>query len=143
MAKFFKIPVNEEGFFAEAHVKLRPVDFATDGVFLCGLAHYPKSVEESIAQAMAAASRVTGLLAAGKVFVSGTTAEINPSLCSRCGACLSVCPFSAPFSGEKGAMEINTVLCKGCGLCVASCRSGAISLRGFDEDQIYAMINQV
>ncbi|MFO8240898.1 MAG: FAD-dependent oxidoreductase, partial [Dissulfuribacterales bacterium] len=147
MATFFKVPVNDDGFFIEAHAKLRPVDFATDGIFLCGLAHYPKSIDESIAQALAAASRASGIIATGKVFASGTVARINPMLCSGCGVCVSICPYSAPsIVGEgrfAGKAEINSVLCKGCGLCVASCRSGAIDLKGFAQDQIMAMINEV
>ncbi len=143
LANFFKIPVNDQGFFIEAHAKLRPVDFATEGVFLCGLAHYPKSLDESIAQALAAASRASGLLASGKVAISGTVAQVNPRWCSRCGVCETICPFNAPSLAEDGPAEINAVLCKGCGLCIASCRSGAIHLKGFDESQIMAMIGQV
>ncbi len=147
MAKLFKLPVNDDGFFIEAHAKLRPVDFATDGIFLCGLAHYPKSIDESIAQALAAASRASGLIATGKVFATGTVARINPMFCSGCGVCVSICPYSAPsIMGEgrfAGKADINSVLCKGCGLCVASCRSGAIDLKGFAQDQIMAMIDEV
>jgi len=147
MAKLFKLPVNDDGFFIEAHAKLRPVDFATDGIFLCGLAHYPKSIDESIAQALAAASRASGLIATGKVFATGTVARINPMFCSGCGVCVSICPYSAPsIVGEgrfAGKADINSVLCKGCGLCVASCRSGAIDLKGFAQDQIMAMIDEV
>ena len=143
IARFFKLPVDGDGFFVEAHAKLRPVDFATEGVFLCGLAHSPKSVDESVAQALAAAGRATGYLAAGKVFGSGLIAEIRQAGCSRCGVCVDICPFGAPALSEDGSMEINPVLCKGCGLCVASCRSGAIQLKGFDDAQIMAMINQM
>jgi len=143
VARFFKLPVDGDGFFVEAHAKLRPVDFATEGVFFCGLAHSPKSVDESIAQALAAAGRAAEYLASGKVLVSGMIAEINQRSCSRCGVCVSICPFGAPTLSGNGAPEINPVLCKGCGLCVASCRSGAIRLKGFDDAQIMAMINQV
>jgi heterodisulfide reductase subunit A-like polyferredoxin len=143
MAEFFKIPLNEDGFFVEAHVKLRPVDFAVDGVFVCGLAHSPKSVDESIAQAQAAAARAVNLLAKKTILTSGTIAVVNPLYCSSCGVCVAVCPFKAPALNEKtGIAEINPVLCKGCGLCVASCRSGAIHLNGFDEGQIMRMIEQ-
>jgi len=147
LAQYFKIPVNDDGFYIEAHAKLRPVDFATEGVFLCGLSHYPKPLDESIAQALAAASRATGLIATGKVFASGTVAHVNPVLCSSCGVCLEVCPFGAPSFIEEGHFagraEVNPVLCKGCGLCVASCRSGALNLKGFGEEQIMAMIDKV
>lgn len=143
VAQFFKVPVNEDGFFFEAHAKLRPVDFATDGVFLCGLAHYPKPIDECIAQAQAAASRAATLLARESIQFSGTIAVTNQMLCSSCGTCVSVCPYSAPSFNDKGKAEINPATCKGCGLCVASCRSGAIRLRGFDDAQIFAMIDSV
>lgn len=144
LANFFKVPLNADGFFVERHAKLGPVEFATDGVFLCGMAHYPKPIDESIAQGQAAASRAVTLLARKTIFTSGTIAETNPTLCSQCGVCVSVCPYSAPAFAEEGPFtgraQINPVLCKGCGLCVASCRSGAIHLKGFDNDQIFAQI---
>ena len=143
LAQFFKVPLNEDGFLVEAHAKLKPVEFATEGVFLCGMAHYPKALDESIAQALAAASRATCLLAKASVSVSGTVAETNQILCSSCGTCVSICPYSAPAFNDRGKAQINPALCKGCGLCVASCRSGAIRLKGFDDAQIFAMIDSV
>jgi heterodisulfide reductase subunit A len=144
LANFFKVPLNADGFFVERHAKLGPVEFATDGVFLCGLAHYPKPIDESIAQGQAAASRAVTLLARKTIFTAGTIAETNPTMCSECGVCVSVCPYSAPAFAENGPFtgkaQINPVLCKGCGLCVASCRSGALHLKGFDNDQIFAQI---
>lgn len=147
LAQFFKVPMNDDGFFVEAHAKLGPSEFSTDGVFLCGLAHYPKPIDESVAHAQAASSRAVRLLAQKNIRVSGTVAQINPMYCSSCGVCISICPYSAPHLIEKGPFagraEINPVLCKGCGLCVASCRSGAINLKGFGTDQIMAMINEM
>ncbi len=143
LARFFKVPVNEDGFFLEAHVKLRPVDFATDGVFLCGLAHYPKPIDESIAQAQAAASRASTILARTSIHFAGTVASVQQAWCSSCGTCVSICPYSAPRFNDKGKAEINAALCKGCGLCTASCRSGAIRLQGFDDAQIFAMIDNL
>jgi heterodisulfide reductase subunit A2 len=141
LAQMYKVPQNEDGFFAEAHVKLRPNDFATDGVFVCGLAHAPKPIEESISQAQAAASRAVTVLSALEISVSGTVALVEPNFCSSCGVCVEVCPYSAPkFNENTGKAEIQATLCKGCGLCVASCRSGAIHLKGFDTGQIMAMI---
>jgi len=144
LATFFKVPLNDDGFFVERHAKLGPVEFATDGVFLCGMAHYPKPIDESIAQGQAAASRAVTLLARETIFTSGTIAETDPTLCSECGVCVSVCPYSAPSFTEEGPFagraQVNPVLCKGCGLCVASCRSGAIHLKGFDNDQIFAQL---
>ena len=141
LAPHYKISQKADGFFAEAHVKLRPNDFATDGVFVCGLAHAPKPLDESIAQAQAAASRAVTVLSALQIAVSGTVARVDPSCCSQCGVCVSVCPYSAPNFNEKtGKAEIQATLCKGCGLCTASCRSGAINLKGFETAQIMAMI---
>jgi heterodisulfide reductase subunit A len=141
LAQFYKVPQNDDGFFAEAHVKLRPNDFATDGVFVCGLAHAPKPVEESITQAQAAASRAVTVLSALEISVSGMVALVDPNMCSSCGVCTEICPYSAPkFNETSGKAEIQSTLCKGCGLCVASCRSGAIHLKGFDTGQIMAQL---
>lgn len=144
LANFFKVPLNDDGFFIERHAKLGPSDFATDGVFLCGMAHYPKPIDEAIAQGRAAASRAITLLARETVYTSGTVAKTEQPICSSCGVCISICPYSAPSFTEEGPFagraEINPILCKGCGLCVASCRSGAIHLKGFDNDQIFAQI---
>ncbi len=144
LAQFFKVPMNEDGFFVEKHAKLGPSEFATDGVFLCGMAHYPKPIDESVAQGRAAASRALTLLAQKTIHTSGTVALTDPFMCSRCGVCVAICPYSAPFFTETGPnagkAEVNPVLCKGCGLCVASCRSGAIHLKGFDNNQIFAQL---
>ena len=147
LSRFFKVPMNDDGFFVEKHAKLGPSEFATDGVFLCGMAHYPKPIDESIAQALAASSRAVTLLANKTIQMGGTVAYVDPLFCSSCGVCMAICPYSAPSFIEEGPFtgkaEINPVLCKGCGLCVASCRSGAINLKGFGEDQIMAMINEI
>ena len=146
LAQFFKLPLNDDGFFVEKHAKLGPSEFATDGVFLCGMAHYPKPIDEAVSQGKAAASRAVTLLARQTINTIGQVAEVSPANCSMCGVCVSVCPYSAPsFRDAKerfwpNRAEINPVLCKGCGLCVASCRSGAIRLKGFDNDQIFAQI---
>ena len=144
LAQFFKVPLNDDGFFVERHAKLGPSEFSTDGVFLCGLAHYPKPIDESIVQGRAAASRAVTLLARKTIHTSGAVAETVPMNCSSCKVCISICPYSAPSLIEEGPFagkaKINPVLCKGCGLCVASCRSGAIKLKGFDNDQIFAQI---
>jgi heterodisulfide reductase subunit A len=141
LAPLYKVSQKADGFFAEAHVKLRPNDFATDGVFVCGLAHAPKPLDESIAQAQAAASRAVTVLSALQIAVSGTVAQVDPGFCSQCGVCVSICPYSAPNFNEKTAKaEIQSTLCKGCGLCAASCRSGAIHLKGFETSQIMEML---
>ena len=141
LSQLYKVQQNADGFFTEAHVKLRPVDFATDGVFICGLAHAPKPIEESIVQAQAAAARAVTVLASKTRTVSATVAHIDSNFCSSCGVCVSLCPYGAPtFNDRTGKAEIQPTLCKGCGLCVASCRSGAIQQKGFETEQIMAMI---
>ena len=142
ISRFFKVPLDKDGFFSEAHVKLRPVDCATDGIFLCGLAHAPKSIDESITQAQAAASRAVTVLAMEKIRVDGVVSYINPERCSGCLGCIHVCPFSAiTFKYEKHIAEVNPALCKGCGACAAACPSEAPILMGFNNSQIYIQIN--
>ncbi|RKZ01193.1 MAG: hypothetical protein DRQ10_02610, partial [Candidatus Hydrothermota bacterium] len=143
LAKLFKVPLNEDGFFLEAHAKLRPVDFATEGVFLAGLAHSPKFIDEAIAQARAAAGRAATILAREYLTTSGITARVNEMLCISCGLCVQVCPYSAVSLVEKKVMghvklvaEVNPVLCKGCGACTATCRPNAIDLAGFTNAEI-------
>jgi heterodisulfide reductase subunit A-like polyferredoxin len=142
-SRLYKLALNEEGFFQEAHAKLRPVDFATDGVYMAGLAHGPKPLEESIAQAQAAAARAAALLAAKTVYTSAVVAFTYPQYCTGCGVCVEICPFGATgFDAETGKALVNPAQCKGCGLCVASCRSGALNLKGFDQAQTFAMIDE-
>jgi len=142
LAMLYKVPVNEDGFFLEAHVKLRPVDFATDGVFVCGLAHAPKSLEESIAQAKAAASRATTILVKDAIIGEGIVASVNEALCSGCGVCEVLCPYGAiAVDREKGVSVVNEALCKGCGTCCAACPSGAVQQRGFTRKEISAMLD--
>jgi heterodisulfide reductase subunit A len=143
LSRLYKLALNDDGFFQEAHAKLRPVDFATDGVYMAGLAHGPKPVEEIIAQAQAAAARAVSLLAAKTVHMSAEVAYSSPAYCSGCGVCAAICPFGAPsLDEETGRADINPAQCKGCGLCVASCRSGALNLKGFDQAQTFAVIEQ-
>ena len=140
LAQMFKVPMDEDGWFLEAHQKLRPVDFATDGVFLAGIAHYPKPMEETIAQAQAAASRATTLLTSPRLQVGGVVAEVFPERCAGCGVCITVCPYQAIALDQNDQAVINEALCKGCGTCVASCRSGAAQLKGFTNAEVFAQI---
>jgi heterodisulfide reductase subunit A len=141
LAMLYKVPLNQDGFFLEAHVKLRPVDFATDGIFVCGLAHAPKSIEESIAQAKAAASRATTILAKDTIMAEGIVASIDESICSGCGICEALCPYGAiTVDGKEKVAKINEALCKGCGTCCAACPSGAARQRGFTTDQLSSML---
>jgi len=141
LPQLYKVPLNADGFFAEAHVKLRPVDFATDGVFVCGLAHAPKTIDESITQAQAAAARAVTVLAMENVKLGGIITHIRPELCSGCLGCINVCPFGAiTFNSDAFVAEVNPALCKGCGACSAVCPSEAPALMGFDNNQLYAQI---
>ena len=143
ISNLFKVPVNKDGFFAEAHVKLRPIDFATDGVFLCGLAHSPKPMDESIAQGLGAAARAVTLLSQKEVFGSAIVASINAESCVGCQGCLKVCPYEAiRYSEEKRRCEINEAICKGCGACAATCPSASAQLKRFTSKQIYAQIEK-
>jgi len=140
LAQMLKVPLNEDGFFLEAHVKLRPVDFATEGIFLCGLAHSPKFIEESISQANAAVSRACTILSKEKILAEGIVANVDEDMCSGCGICKAVCVYNAiEIDEEKRVAKVNEALCKGCGTCTGACPSGAINQRGFKREQILAM----
>jgi len=141
LTQFFKVPMDTDGWLLEAHQKLRPVDFPNDGVFLCGMAHYPKPIDESIAQAKAAASRALTVLTMENIKVGGVVSEIIPELCSGCLGCINVCPYNAIiFDDEKKVAVVNQALCKGCGACAATCPSEAAILMGFNNEQLYAQI---
>ncbi len=144
LANFFKVPLNEDKFFLEAHMKLRPVDFATDGVFVCGLAHYPKPIEESIAQAQAAAARAANVLAQEFVEVEPIVSEVDQELCIGCGLCESACAFGAirliKVEGIGYRAENIPASCKACGVCAASCPQKAIDMIHFRDRQIVAVI---
>jgi heterodisulfide reductase subunit A-like polyferredoxin len=147
LAEHYKLPLTAEGFFMEAHAKLRPVDFATDGIFVCGLAHYPKPLEESIAQALAAAGRATTVLARDAVKVSPLVSQVDAEKCIGCGLCAEICPFSAiemmPVEGKGLRARNIPASCKGCGLCAASCPQRAIDMLHFRDQQIIAAVAAV
>lgn len=141
LTQFFKVPMDEDGWLLEAHQKLRPVEFATEGVFLCGMAHYPKPIEESISQALAATSRALTVLTSDEIMVGGIVSHINPELCCGCHGCINLCPYGAiSYNPEANVAEINAALCKGCGACAAACPSEAPMLMGFTNEQLYAQI---
>jgi len=143
IAKMLKVPLTKDGFFLEAHMKLRPVDFATEGVFLCGMAHSPKSIEESISQACATAARAATILSKKALEVEGAIAHVDEDLCSGCRICESVCEYSAIEMREKeGKLRAHVLeaLCKGCGVCGSSCPTGSVSMLHFTDDQILAQI---
>jgi heterodisulfide reductase subunit A len=143
LARAFKVPRNSEGFFVEAHAKLRPVDFATDGIYLCGMAHYPKPIDESITQALAAASRAATVLSQKSIRTGGVVALINPETCIGCQSCLKVCSYEAiTYDPSAHICMVNSALCKGCGACAATCPSGSAQLMGFGSRELYSMIDQ-
>jgi len=144
ISELFKVALTPDNFFKEAHVKLKPVEFATDGVFLCGTAHYPKHITETINQSFGAAGRAITLLSNDTVTVSGAVCEVDESKCMGCGACVSACTYGAidlrkTKQGSKAV--VNPVLCKGDGLCNAKCPTGAITLKHFTDEEIFSQIN--
>jgi len=144
ISNMLKLSVNQDGFFAEAHVKLRPVDFATDGVFMCGMAHSSKLSDEAITQANAAVARACIVLSKDYIEAEGKTAHVNKDRCMACGLCELNCPFSAVEVDEaQGCAVVNAVLCKGCGVCTASCRMNAIDLYGFDNEGILTLLGNM
>jgi len=144
VAKLFKVALDPDGFFQEAHVKLRPVDSAVDGIFLCGTAHYPKHITETISQAYGAAGRAVTVLIKDSVTASGAICEVNESACETCGACISLCTYGAIEFADtpkgKKAM-VNPILCKGDGLCTTRCPTGAIYLKHFTDEEILSQID--
>ena len=143
LAQMFKVSISRDNFFLEVHMKLRPVDFATDGVFVCGLAHYPKPIEESIAQAQAAAARAGALLCQDSILGESIIARINEEACRGCSLCVALCPFEAlriveTQNGRKA--KVIDVACKGCGVCAATCYRHAISINAFTDEQMASQI---
>lgn len=144
LAKLLKVPLTDEGFFLEAHAKLRPVEFSTDGIFLCGMAHFPKPISESISQSSGAAGKAGIPLSKGLVRVEPTISWVDEEKCIGCSLCEAICPFKAIQLKDTGAgKRAETLLasCKGCGLCGASCPQRAITNYHFTEDQLFAEIN--
>jgi len=144
LASLFKVQVNDDGFFVEAHAKLRPVEFATEGIFVAGLAHYPKPIDESIEQAKAAASKASALLSKEKITVDGIVSHVNEVLCRGCGICEEACPFKSIVLEEREAgrivAHVQEALCKGCGACSVACPTGAASIFHFDDQEVLSMV---
>ncbi len=144
VTRLFKVPVNPDGFFQEAHVKLRPVDFAADGVFLCGAGHYPKHLTEAISQAYGAAGRAATLLSHDTVTASGSVCEVAERDCVSCGACITACTYGAIHWRETPAgrkAHVNPALCKGDGLCCTKCPTDAIALKHYTNEEIISQID--
>lgn len=148
LAKLLKVPLNKDKFFLEAHMKLRPVEFATEGVYLCGLAHSPKAIDESIIQAQAAASRASTVLAKDSIELEATISQVVDESCDGCAYCIEPCPYQAitlieyMLKGDvKKTVEVNESACKGCGCCMATCPKKGIFVKGFTLEQIGAQVN--
>jgi heterodisulfide reductase subunit A2 len=143
LSELLRVPLNADGFFLEAHMKLRPVDFASEGLFLCGAAHAPKFISESIAQAHAVAARAASVLSRKTLAVGGQTAWVDPDKCISCMTCVHVCPYMAPHVGDNNKAEVQGAVCMGCGSCTAECPAKAITLRHFADQQILAAVSSL
>ncbi len=149
LSRCLKVPIDMDGFFMEAHVKLRPMDFLSEGLFMAGSAHYPKLIEETLVHARAAAARVGALLSHDSITVGGGIAEVDPALCVGCLTCVRSCSYSAPrmsaattgVGGILGAARIEAALCQGCGLCAAQCPANAIELKHYTDRQVRAKVD--
>jgi heterodisulfide reductase subunit A-like polyferredoxin len=140
LASILKLPRNEDGYFMEAHVKLRPVDMPTDGVYVCGGAHSPKLISESVAQAMAAASRAAAFLSQPEITLSVVTAKVDQERCAACLVCARVCPYGVPRINKDGVSEIDEALCRGCGICAGECPAKVIQLNWYEDDQVMSKV---
>jgi len=141
LGQIFKVTVHSTGFFMEAHMKLRPVDFTTEGVFLAGLSHYPKPIDEALAQATAAAQRAAIILSKDEMTFSGVISKVDPDKCAVCLTCVRLCPYGAPRINEEHKAEIVPALCQGCGICASVCPGRAIDLQHFRDDQVIQEID--
>jgi heterodisulfide reductase subunit A-like polyferredoxin len=141
LASILKVARNAEGYYMEAHVKLRPVDMATDGIFVCGTAHSPKLITESISQAQAAAARATTFLSQSQLTLSAVTARVTTEKCASCLVCVRSCPFNVPRINADGVSEIDPALCHGCGICVSECPAKAIDLQWYEDEQIMCKVD--
>ncbi|MCP4593037.1 MAG: 4Fe-4S dicluster domain-containing protein [bacterium] len=142
LSGIMKLNANAEGYFMEAHVKLRPVDMPGEGIFLCGTAHGPKLISETISQAQAAASRATTFLARPEIKLSAITANVDTDYCVKCLTCVRTCPFDVPvFNTEKKEIVIDEALCHGCGSCTAICPRQTIQLGFYEDDQMECKID--
>jgi heterodisulfide reductase subunit A len=140
LASHLKTPRNAFGFFIEAHAKLRPVDFSSEGIYLCGTAHAPKLISETITQALAAASRAGTFLAGKFLSVGGTVAHVDKTHCAACLVCVMSCPYGVPQINEENVSEINEALCQGCGVCVSECPAKTIQLMHYEDDQVLTAV---
>jgi heterodisulfide reductase subunit A-like polyferredoxin len=140
-AKFsskLKLPLTQDGFYMEAHLKLRPLDFVNEGMYVCGMAHAPKSISESISQARGAVSRAMTILSKSYITVGGIVSEVDEDICVACLTCVRSCPYNVPIINERGVAYIEPAACQGCGICASACPRKAIRLRHYSDEQIIA-----
>jgi heterodisulfide reductase subunit A len=140
LGQLLKVPLSKDKFFLEAHMKLRPVEFATDGIFLAGLAHSPKFINECVSQGNAAVSRACTILSKDKIEAEGIVSSIDQNKCTGCGTCIVLCPYSAIDKNDDGKAEVTEVLCKGCGVCASSCPEKAVTLKNYTDEQLIAQL---
>jgi heterodisulfide reductase subunit A len=143
LSELLRVPLNADGFFLEAHVKLRPVDFASEGLFLCGTAHAPKFISETISQANAVAARAASILSRKLMPVGAEIAWVDPSRCIACMTCVNICPYMAPQIGKDNKAEVQGAVCMGCGSCSATCPAKAITLHHYLDTQILGAIDSL
>jgi heterodisulfide reductase subunit A len=141
LGTMLRVPRAESGFFIEAHAKLRPVDFACEGLFLAGMSHGPKSISETISQASAAVARAATILSKPRLRMSGAISQVNPEQCAVCLTCVRACPYGVPVVNPEHTAEINPALCQGCGICAAECPAKAIVLGHFRDQQLVAKLD--
>jgi heterodisulfide reductase subunit A-like polyferredoxin len=140
LSDIVKLPRNPDGYFMEAHVKLRPVDMANEGIYVCGTAHGPKLISEAVAQAMAASARAATFLSQSEITLSVVTAKVDQERCASCLICVRVCPYGVPRINKDGVSEIDEALCRGCGVCAAECPAKAIELSWYEDDQVLSKV---
>jgi len=143
LSRRLKIPLDAHGFFAEAHIKLRPVDFASQGIFVCGSSHAPGTIPELVAKAQAAAARAASILSKETLEAGGVVAVVEGEKCTSCLTCVRECPYGAIFMNRDGVAEVEAVKCQGCGTCAADCPAKAIQLRQFEDVQELSMLDQL
>jgi len=138
LASKLKLPLTQDRFFMEAHMKLRPLEFVNEGMYLCGLAHSPKTISESITQARGAVSRAVTILSQDHLMVGGVVSVVDPDRCVACLTCVRSCPFDVPKINAEGVAEIEAAACQGCGICASNCPRKAITLQHYSDEQVMA-----
>ena len=140
LAGIMKLARNQDGYFMEAHVKLRPVDTPSEGIFVCGTSHSPKLISESVSQSFAAASRAVTFLSQSEITLSVVTAKVDQEHCASCLVCVRSCPYAVPRINKDGVSEIDEAPCRGCGICAAECPAKVIELSWYEDEQVMSKV---